>query len=46
MKASHHRNVVNFIDSFLVKGDLWVVMEYMEGGSLYVTTILKKLYVD
>lgn len=35
MKASKHKNVVNYIDSFLVRADLWVVMEYMEGGSLY-----------
>ncbi|CAG8477323.1 201_t:CDS:10 [Ambispora gerdemannii] len=34
MKESQHRNIVNYIDSFLWKGDLWVVMEYMEGGSL------------
>lgn len=34
MKDSRHKNVVNFMDSYLVKGDLWVVMEYMEGGSL------------
>ncbi|MBE7180726.1 MAG: protein kinase [Terriglobus roseus] len=34
MKESKHRNIVNFMDSYLVKGDLWVVMEYMEGGSL------------
>lgn len=34
MKDSKHKNVVNFMDSYLVKGDLWVVMEYMEGGSL------------
>ncbi|KAK9474534.1 kinase-like domain-containing protein [Dipodascopsis tothii] len=34
MKESHHQNIVNFIDSFLYRGDLWVVMEYMEGGSL------------
>lgn len=34
MKESKQRNIVNYIDSFLFKGDLWVVMEYMEGGSL------------
>ncbi|KAG0199589.1 signal transducing kinase of the PAK [Mortierella sp. GBA30] len=34
MKESSHKNIVNFIDSFLYRGDLWVVMEYMEGGSL------------
>ncbi|KAK9701387.1 hypothetical protein K7432_011738 [Basidiobolus ranarum] len=34
MKDSQHPNIVNYIDSFLWKGDLWVVMEYMEGGSL------------
>ncbi|KAF9560525.1 signal transducing kinase of the PAK [Mortierella alpina] len=34
MKESSHKNLVNFIDSFLYRGDLWVVMEYMEGGSL------------
>ncbi|GAA5888065.1 hypothetical protein JCM5296_005422 [Sporobolomyces johnsonii] len=34
MKESRHQNIVNFIDSFLLRGDLWVVMEYMEGGSL------------
>lgn len=34
MKDSKHKNIVNFMDSYLVGGDLWVVMEYMEGGSL------------
>ncbi|KAF3936761.1 PAK-2p27 [Dactylella cylindrospora] len=34
MRESKHQNIVNFMDSFLVRGDLWVVMEYMEGGSL------------
>ncbi len=34
MKDSKHRNIVNFIDSYLRSGELWVVMEYMEGGSL------------
>ncbi|KAI8996524.1 Pkinase-domain-containing protein [Trametes punicea] len=34
MRASRHPNIVNYIDSFLHKNELWVVMEYMEGGSL------------
>ncbi|CCD27401.1 STE20 family serine/threonine-protein kinase NDAI_0K02100 [Naumovozyma dairenensis CBS 421] len=34
MKGSKHPNIVNFIDSYLLDGDLWVIMEYMEGGSL------------
>lgn len=34
MRESRHRNIVNFIDSYMLRGDLWVVMEYMEGGSL------------
>ena len=34
MKDSKHKNIVNFIDSYLRQGDLWVIMEYMEGGSL------------
>ncbi|KAJ3484724.1 hypothetical protein NLG97_g6985 [Lecanicillium saksenae] len=34
MKESSHPNIVNFIDSYLTGGELWVVMEFMEGGSL------------
>ncbi|KAI1843737.1 hypothetical protein JX265_001033 [Neoarthrinium moseri] len=34
MKDSIHPNIVNFIDSYLCTGELWVIMEYMEGGSL------------
>ncbi|KAI8844938.1 kinase-like domain-containing protein [Chytridium lagenaria] len=34
MKESQHPNIVNYLDSYLVKGELWVVMEFMEGGPL------------
>ncbi|THU83323.1 Pkinase-domain-containing protein [Dendrothele bispora CBS 962.96] len=35
MKESQHPNIVNFLESYLVKAtELWVVMEYMEGGAL------------
>jgi len=34
MQASRHINIINYVDSFLYKNELWVVMEYMEGGSL------------
>lgn len=35
MKESQHPNIVNYLESYLVKNnELWVVMEYMEGGAL------------
>ncbi len=34
MKDSQHKNIVNFLEAFLKNQELWVVMEFMEGGSL------------
>lgn len=41
MRDSRHENIVNFLDSFIVdENQLWVVMEYMDGGCL--TDILEQ----
>ena len=34
MRALNHANIVNFIDSFIFKNEVWIAMEYMEGGCL------------
>ncbi|KAJ8683566.1 hypothetical protein QAD02_019358 [Eretmocerus hayati] len=34
MRDYHHPNIVEMYDSFLVNDELWVVMEYLEGGAL------------
>jgi len=40
MKSSKHPNIVEYVDSFIVQDQLWVVMEYMGGGCL--TEILEQ----
>ncbi|KFM76380.1 Serine/threonine-protein kinase PAK 3, partial [Stegodyphus mimosarum] len=34
MREKKHPNIVNYLDSYLVEDELWVVMEYLPGGSL------------
>ncbi|XP_005062300.2 PREDICTED: serine/threonine-protein kinase PAK 3-like [Ficedula albicollis] len=34
LKGKKNPNIVNSLDSFLVDEDLWLVMEYMDGGTL------------
>ena len=34
MRDYHDPNIVDMYDSFLVGDELWVVMEFLEGGAL------------
>ncbi|XP_062522105.1 serine/threonine-protein kinase PAK 1-like [Corticium candelabrum] len=34
MRDNKNKNIVNYLDSYLVTDELWVVMEYLAGGSL------------
>jgi serine/threonine protein kinase len=34
MRENQQKNIVNYVDSLLVDDELWVVMEYLAGGSL------------
>ncbi|KAM4752642.1 serine/threonine-protein kinase PAK 3-like [Cyanocitta cristata] len=35
MRDSKNANLVNYVDSYLVDEELWLVMEFMDGGSLH-----------
>ncbi|XP_039914431.1 serine/threonine-protein kinase PAK 3-like [Hirundo rustica] len=34
VRDNKHPNIVNYLDSYLVEDKLWIIMEYMDGGSL------------
>ncbi|XP_076352626.1 serine/threonine-protein kinase PAK 3-like [Tachypleus tridentatus] len=34
LREHKHQNIVNYIDTYLVGEELWIVMEYLSGGSL------------
>ena len=34
MRDYHHPNIVEMYGSYLIENELWVVMEFLEGGSL------------
>ncbi|KAI7905188.1 kinase-like domain-containing protein [Cokeromyces recurvatus] len=38
-----HKNMVRHLESYIWKNDVWIVMEYMEGGSLTNIVLLKNM---
>ncbi|XP_053812104.1 serine/threonine-protein kinase PAK 3-like isoform X1 [Vidua chalybeata] len=44
MKENRHPNIVNYIDSYLVNEDLWLVMEYVDGGTL--TSVIVRVFME
>ncbi|NWU34106.1 PAK1 kinase, partial [Hylia prasina] len=34
MRDNKNPNLVNYVDSYLLDKEVWLVMEYMDGGSL------------
>lgn len=44
MRENKNANIVNYLDSYLVADDLWVVMEYLAGGSL--TDVVTETVMD
>ncbi|CAF1003024.1 unnamed protein product [Brachionus calyciflorus] len=44
MKDMHFKSIVNYIECFLYEKELWIVMEYLEGGAL--TDIVLETVMD
>ncbi|NXO98662.1 PAK3 kinase, partial [Certhia brachydactyla] len=44
MKMNRNPNLVNYLDCYLVNNELWLVMEYMDGGTL--TEVISKTYLS
>ncbi|NXA88836.1 PAK3 kinase, partial [Melanocharis versteri] len=44
MKMNRNPNLVNYLDSYLIDEQLWLVMEYMDGGTL--SDVIHKTYLS
>ncbi|NXH65414.1 PAK1 kinase, partial [Rhabdornis inornatus] len=44
MRDSRNPNIVTYLDSYLVDGELWLAMEFMDGGTLL--DVLRAVYLE
>ncbi|KFO60387.1 PAK3 kinase, partial [Corvus moneduloides] len=44
MRDSRNPNIVTYLDSYLVDGELWLAMEFMDGGTL--SDVLGAVYLE
>ncbi|NWH42502.1 PAK1 kinase, partial [Chloropsis hardwickii] len=44
MKMNKNPNLVNFLDGYLVDTQFWLVMDYMDGGTL--SHVISKTYLS
>ncbi|XP_032940478.1 serine/threonine-protein kinase PAK 1-like [Catharus ustulatus] len=45
MRAKKNPNIITYLESYLVNGDVWLVLEYMDGGSLANVVSEKRMLV-
>ncbi|XP_050843262.1 serine/threonine-protein kinase PAK 3-like [Serinus canaria] len=44
MRDNRHPNIVTYFDSYLVDAELWLAMEFMDGGTLF--DVLRAVYLE
>ncbi|NXQ56542.1 PAK1 kinase, partial [Anthoscopus minutus] len=44
MRDNRNANIVTYLDSYLVDGELWLAMEFMDGGTL--SDVLRAVYLE
>ncbi|NXT45203.1 PAK1 kinase, partial [Pelecanoides urinatrix] len=44
MRDNRSPNIVTYLDSYLVDAELWLAMEFMDGGTLF--DVLRAVYLE
>ncbi|NXS38882.1 PAK3 kinase, partial [Pomatostomus ruficeps] len=44
MRDNKNANIVTYLDSYLVDAELWLAMEFMDGGTLF--DVLRAVYLE